>query len=93
MPAGVRPGPIVRKSYHSRPPGTRRQAATATTPPVEIELSEAQYLVLLKHARNSSCVAARLLSGEAQRGEHQRGPSSVVSASLCARMFLSHSIT
>lgn len=35
--------------------------ATAKTLPVQIELSEAQYLVLLKHARNSSRVAARLL--------------------------------
>ena len=35
--------------------------ATADTLPVQIELSEAQYLVLLKHARNSSRVAARLL--------------------------------
>jgi hypothetical protein len=35
--------------------------ATAKTLPVQIELSEAQYLVLLKHAKNSSRVAARLL--------------------------------
>ena len=35
--------------------------ATSKTLPVQIELSEAQYLVLLKHARNSSRVAARLL--------------------------------
>ena len=35
--------------------------ATVKTLPVQIELSEAQYLVLLKHARNSSRVAARLL--------------------------------
>ena len=35
--------------------------ATTKTLPVQIELSEAQYLVLLKHARNSSRVAARLL--------------------------------
>ena len=34
---------------------------TAGTMPVQIELSEPQYLVLLKHARNSSRVAARLL--------------------------------
>ena len=35
--------------------------AKADTLPVQIELSEAQYLVLLKHAKNSSRVAARLL--------------------------------
>ena len=35
--------------------------ATAKALPVQIELSEAQYLVLLKHAKNSSRVAARLL--------------------------------
>jgi len=35
--------------------------ATAKTLPVQIDLSEAQYLVLLKPARNSSRVAARLL--------------------------------
>ena len=35
--------------------------AAAKAPPVQIELSEAQYLVLLKHAKGSSRVAARLL--------------------------------
>ena len=35
--------------------------ATAKTLPVQIELSEAQYLVLLKHAKGSSRVATRLL--------------------------------
>ncbi len=35
--------------------------ATAKTLPFQVELSEAQYLVLLKHAKNSSRVAARLL--------------------------------
>jgi DUF971 family protein len=35
--------------------------AKADTLPVQIELSEAQYLVLLKHAKNSARVAARLL--------------------------------
>ena len=35
--------------------------ATDGSLPVQIELTEAQYLVLLKHASNSSRVAARLL--------------------------------
>ena len=35
--------------------------ATAKALPVQIELSQAQYLVLLKHAKTSSHVAARLL--------------------------------
>ena len=35
--------------------------ATAKALPVEIALSEAQYLTLLKHAKGSSRVAARLL--------------------------------
>ena len=35
--------------------------ATAKARPVEIALSEARYLVLLKHAKGSSRVAARLL--------------------------------
>ena len=35
--------------------------AKADTLPVQIELSEGQYLLLLKHAKNSSRAAARLL--------------------------------
>jgi hypothetical protein len=35
--------------------------AKADTLPVQIALTEAQYLLLLKHAKNSSRVAARLL--------------------------------
>jgi hypothetical protein len=35
--------------------------AKADTLPVQIELSKPQYLLLLKHAKNSSRVAARLL--------------------------------
>jgi hypothetical protein len=36
--------------------------ATAKTLPVQIELSEAQYLVLLKHATGRSRVSARLIA-------------------------------
>jgi hypothetical protein len=36
--------------------------AKADTLPVQIELSEAQYLVLLKHAPNGSRVSARLIA-------------------------------
>jgi Holliday junction resolvasome RuvABC ATP-dependent DNA helicase subunit len=36
--------------------------AKADTLPVQVELSEAQYLVLLKHAKGSSRVAARLIA-------------------------------
>jgi hypothetical protein len=36
--------------------------ATAGTLPVQIELSEADYLVLLKQAKNRSRVAARLIA-------------------------------
>ena len=45
----------------------------------------------LKHRRHVGGDARE--RGEAERCKHQRGPLSVVSASLCARMFLGHSIT
>ncbi len=51
--------------------------AKADTLAVQIELSEAQYLVLLKHARNSSSVAARLLrvvEPETSARKGKRGP-------------------
>ncbi len=51
--------------------------ATTKPLPVQIELSEAQYLVLLKHARNSSRVAARLLrvvEPETSARKGKRGP-------------------
>jgi len=51
--------------------------AKADTLPVQIELSEAQYLVLLKHAKNSSRAAARLLRAvepETSARKGKRGP-------------------
>ena len=51
--------------------------ATAKALPVQIELSEAQYLVLLKHAKTSSRVAARLLrvvEPETSARKGKRGP-------------------
>jgi len=47
--------------------------ASAKALPVQIELSEAQYLVLLKHARNSSRVAARLLRSSSPRLSARKG--------------------
>jgi len=46
--------------------------ATGGTLPVQIELSEAHYLVLLKHAKGSSRVAARLLAADERRGKGNR---------------------
>jgi Holliday junction resolvasome RuvABC ATP-dependent DNA helicase subunit len=51
--------------------------AKADTLPVQIKLSEAQYLVLLKHAKNNSRVAARLLRAvehETSLRKGKRGP-------------------
>jgi hypothetical protein len=53
--------------------------ATAKALPVQIELSEAQYLVLLKHAKTSSRVAARLLrvlEPETSARKGKRAPTS-----------------
>jgi hypothetical protein len=47
--------------------------AKADTLPVQIELREAQYLVLLKHAKKSSRVAARLIAAVEHEGKGKRG--------------------
>ena len=53
---------IILTNQKSGVVSSARTVATTKPLPVQIpELSEAQYLVLLKHARNSSRVAARLL--------------------------------
>ena len=47
--------------------------ATAKTLPFQVELTEAQYLVLLKHATGRSRVSARLIAVAEPEGQGKRG--------------------
>lgn len=47
--------------------------AKADTLPIQIELSEAQYLVLLKHAPNGSRVSGRLIAAVEHERKGKRG--------------------